>query len=239
MNLNYNFIVNPITNRKVSIFSNLGKKIISNYIKSHQSGGYVKKRDSDDLEYLENINRHGGSNNDTQSNYDNSLYTEIPGYQDGGYDSMSNSYEYIRPGVRVLSPKTHNEYIKSGRKSVSQSGGSDNFEWKSAKVINNESDYINMKNSKVDKLLMIYAPWCGHCVSTKPIFDMVAENNDDRNKEYYVLDGDNDVIKNILDKNDIDIMFYPSLKKMLRSNNNNITDYNDTRNEYDFTHFNE
>ena len=235
----YDQIVNPTTNRRVNIFSNLGRKILSNYIIQHQSAGYVKRRDSEDLEHLHS---HGGSSYDSLSTSDNSLFSEIPGYQDGGDDSESDdqpSFEYIRPGVRVLSPKPHREYIRSGVRSLSQGGGSAEFDWTAAKVINTDADFVNMVNSNADKLMMIYAPWCGHCVTTKPLFDMVANNNTDSNKEYYALDGDNPVVRSILEKNGLDVMAYPTLKKMLKRDGNNITDYNDTRNEYDLTHFND
>ena len=37
--MNYNFIINPLTNRKVSVFSKLGKNIIKNYIDNYSIYG--------------------------------------------------------------------------------------------------------------------------------------------------------------------------------------------------------
>lgn len=236
----YGQIVNPQTNREVSIFSNLGKQILSNYIQQHQNGGYVKHRDNNESE-LEHIFSHGGSSTETSSVSDGSLFSEIPAYQGGGEDEGSDNYsskEYIRAGVRVLSPKAHRDYTQTGI-STTQGGGAGKLEWKSAKQIENKTDFINMVNSTSDKLLMVYAPWCGHCVNTKPLLDMVSANNKDNEKEYYVMDGDTPAVKDILEQNDFNISGYPTFKKMLRKDNNHLSDYTESRNEYDLTHFNE
>ena len=39
----YNYIINPITNRKVKLSSRTGKKIIKNYIENFYRGGYKQQ----------------------------------------------------------------------------------------------------------------------------------------------------------------------------------------------------
>ncbi|XP_052091657.1 protein disulfide-isomerase A5-like [Mytilus californianus] len=107
-------------------------------------------------------------------------------------------------------------------------------EWssiKSAVKHLSDSDFKSQLSKYKASLVMFYAPWCGHCKSSKPIFQNAADSLKDKQKAFVAVD----CTKSRETCNEEKIEGFPTFK--LYVGNKFLSEYEGGRSEKDFLKF--
>lgn len=104
--------------------------------------------------------------------------THTPPKEFNGERTEKNILDWIQNQLQTTTPSMASHYGK--RKSKKQYCGEKEVLSKNIKEI------TDMEEPK-DGVVMVYAPWCGHCVTTKPIYLEVAKSLP--NVQFYLING--------------------------------------------------